>query len=236
MTNYQTFGEKKEVLLILPGWGRSMAEWLPVAKSLSDKYKVIVLDLPGFGATALPKENAGVFEYAEFVSRFLAKLRIGKCIILGHSFGGRPAIILASQGKLVEKLVLVDSGGVEGKSWYAMTMRILRLLFSPVLAVLPSLARNRISSLVGSEDYKNSGQMRKIFVRIVNQDLRHLLPKIDVPTFIIWGDKDQVLPVSQAKIFKNGINDSKIRIVWGAGHDPHLQKPEQFIAILKDIL
>ncbi|MGA2967652.1 MAG: alpha/beta hydrolase, partial [Candidatus Levyibacteriota bacterium] len=114
--------------------------------------------------------------------------------------------------------------------------RVIKLIFSPILVLLPRSPKNKISNLIGSEDYKSSGEMRKIFIRIVNQDLRALLSRIAVPTYIIWGDKDNVLPVSQTKIFKQEIKDSKVRIVWGAGHNPHLEKPKQFIAILKDIL
>jgi pimeloyl-ACP methyl ester carboxylesterase len=236
LTNYQVFGDAKETLLILPGWRRSISEWTPVAKSLSSRYKVIILDLPGFSATAMPKETFGVFEYADFVRKFLSKLKIDKRIILGHSFGGRLGIVLASDGAIVDKLILVDSAGIEKKSLYARLMRILKAIFSPIFIVLPSSVKNKISNIIGSQDYKTAGEMRKIFVKIVNQDLESLLPKIKIPTFIIWGDKDNILPVSQTKIFKKKIRGSKIRIVWGAGHDPHIQKTEQLISILKDIL
>jgi len=76
----------------------------------------------------------------------------------------------------------------------------------------------------------------RFFVKTVNQNLRPLLSKIKVPAFIIWGDKDNQLSVSLTKTFKKEITNSKIRIVWGAGHDPHIQKTEQLISILKDIL
>jgi pimeloyl-ACP methyl ester carboxylesterase len=76
--------------------------------------------------------------------------------------------------------------------------------------------------------------MRKIFVKVVNQSLRAYLPKIKVPTFIIWGDRDSQLPVSETKIFKQEIKGAKVRIAWGAGHDPHIQKTEQLIAILRE--
>jgi pimeloyl-ACP methyl ester carboxylesterase len=236
LTNYQVFGDAKETFLILPGWRRSIEEWVPVAKSLSDKYKVILLDLPGFGLTALSKSTFGVFEYADFVRQFLDKLKIDKCVLLGHSFGGRLGIVLASKGRIVDKLILVDSAGIENKSLYARLIRVLKLIFSPIFTILPTSIKNKISRAIGSQDYKTSGEMHKIFVRVVDQDLRTLLPKIKIPTFIIWGDKDNVLPVSQAKIFKKEIEGSKVRIVWGAGHDPHLQKTEQFVSILKDIL
>jgi pimeloyl-ACP methyl ester carboxylesterase len=235
LTNYQVFGDG-EALLILPGWRRPIGEWIPIAKSLSNKYKVVLLDLPGFGTTALPETAFGVFEYVDFVKKFLDKLKIEKCIILGHSFGGRLAIVLASEEKIVSKLILVDSAGIENKSLYAKLMRILRIIFSPVLRILPLSIKDKISNFIGSGDYKTAGNMRKIFVKVVNQDLRSFLPKIKIPTFIIWGDKDKTQPVSQTKIFKQGIKDSKVRIVWGAAHDPHLQKTEQLMAILKDVL
>ena len=237
LTNYQVLGDGKETLLILPGWRRSINEWTPVAKSLSSKYKVILLDLPGFGgATAFPQGTFGVFEYTDFVKKFLAKLKIEKCTILGHSFGGRIAIVLASEEKIAERLILVDSAGIENKSLYAKLMHVLNVISRPIFMVLPISFKNKIGDLMGSQDYKTAGEIRRIFVKVVNQDLRTFLPKISVPTFIVWGDKDRSLPVSQAKIFKQKIKGSKVRIVWGAGHDPHIEKAEQLVAILNDIL
>ena len=115
-------------------------------------------------------------------------------------------------------------------------MRFLKIIFRPVFLLLPIFIKHRIGNLIGSADYKTSGELRKIFVKTVNQDLRALLPKIAARTVIIWGDKDRSLPVSQTKIFKKEIKDSKVRIVWGAGHNPHLEKTEQFLSILKEIL
>lgn len=236
LTNYQIFGEGKQTLLILPGWRRSIEEWILVAKSFERKYKVILLDLPGFGITTMPKSTFGVFEYADFVKQFLAKLRIDKCIVLGHSFGGRIAIILAAESDIVEKLILVDSAGIENKSPYAKVAQLLKIILAPVFFILPSSSKSRIANLIGSQDYKASGELRKIFVKTVNQNLKSLLSKIKIPTFIIWGDRDNQLPVSETKIFKQAIKDAKVRIIWGAGHDPHLQKPEQFLTVLKEIL
>lgn len=237
LTNYQILGESRETLLILPGWRRSIDEWIPVAKSLSEKYRVILLDLPGFnGSTSFPKEIFGVFEYADFVKKFLEKLKIQKCTILGHSMGGRLGIILAVEGDIVNKLILVDSSGIERKSLYVKIMHILKIIFLPILMLMPNFIKNKIRNLIGSEDYKTAGEMQRTLVKVVNQNLESFLPKIKIPTFIIWGDQDKVLPVYQTKIFKKEIKDSKVRIVWGAGHDPHLQKSEQFLKILKEIL
>jgi pimeloyl-ACP methyl ester carboxylesterase len=237
LTNYQIFGDGKETLLILPGWKRSINEWMPVAQNLSQKYKVILLDLPGFsGQTAFPKKIFGVFEYADFVKQFLAKIKVDKCILLGHSMGGRIGIVLASENKIVKKLLLVDSSGIERKNLYTKIMHVLKIISLPILMQLPLFIKDKIRNLIGSEDYKSAGEMRKTLVKVVNQNLESILPKIKVPAFIIWGDRDATLPVSQTKIFKKEIIGSKVRIVWGAGHNPHLEKTEQFLSILKEIL
>ena len=232
LTSYQIFGDKNKTIVILPGWKRSVNEWIPIARSLSTEFKVVLLDLPGFSQMVRPKESFGVFEYAEFVKRFLQKVEIEKVILVGHSFGGRLALILASETSLVEKLILVDSAGIEKKGLSANVISKL----VPIAKILPISIQNRIKNLVGSVDYKEAGEMRDIFVKIVNQDLSHLFKKIQIPTFIIWGERDNVVPVAFAKKFKEKIKGSRLRIVWGAGHEPHLQKPEQFQEILEDVL
>lgn len=232
LTNYQVFGDKKNTILILPGWKRSINEWIPTAKILSTEFRVVLLDLPGFSQMIRPKESFGVFDYAQFVKDFLLKLEIDKTTLIGHSFGGRLGVILAAETTLIEKLILVDSGGIEKKS----LLINLSHFIIPFAKLLPSSIQNKIKKFIGSADYKEAGEMRDIFVKIVNQDLTHLFEKIKIPTFIIWGEKDNILPLSQSKIFKGKIKNSKLRVVWGAGHDPHLQKPEQFTSILEDIL
>src|ERR1035437_2686360 len=150
LTNYQVFGNGKKVLLVLPGWKRSASEWAVVSKNFADMYKVILLDLPGFGVSALPKSTFDVYEYADFVKKFLEKLKIEKCTILGHSFGGRLGIVLAAEDKIVDKLILVDSGGIEQKSFYTKLIGILRIIASPFFVILPVSVKARISGAIRS--------------------------------------------------------------------------------------
>lgn len=233
LVNYEVLGESEKTLLILHGWGRSINEWIPTAMDLSSDFKVILLDLPGFGITNRPKESFEIFDYAEFVKDFLLKLEIDKCILIGHSFGGRIGLILSvSPDKLVEKLILVDSGGIEKNK---LSVKLIRLII-PARRLFPNFIQKKIKKVIGSSDYNSSGEMRDIFIKVVNQDLSFLFKKIKIPTLIIWGEKDKVLNVDIAKEFKAGIVNSKTRIVWGAGHDPHLQKSDQFVEILKDEL
>lgn len=233
VTNYQIVEGKtsKEPLLILHGWQRTLTEWLPFAEGISEKYKVVLLDLPGFGLTPKPEKDLDTYDYAEFVKEFLRKLKVEKCTILGHSFGGRVAVFLAAQTSLVSKLILVDSAGLREK--LSFSARIKQATIKLASRLLPPATANALKNKLGSDDYRSAGAMRKTFVKIVNQDLTDLLPKIKVPTLIVWGSEDSVLNVNQTKTFKRLIPKAKVRVVWGAGHNPHLEKPEAFLEIVK---
>src|SRR5581483_11907029 len=108
LANYEIKGEKnKNSILILHGWKRSLNDWQEVAKTLSSKNKVIILDLPGMGASSKPNTPFNTYDYADFVDKFIAKLQLKNVTLVGHSFGGRTAIIQASKNKAISKLVLV---------------------------------------------------------------------------------------------------------------------------------
>jgi len=238
LTNYEVFGPKnKNCLLILHGWLRSIDEWIPVAKKLSYKFRVILLDLPGFGLSVKPKRSFNIREYSRFVESFLKKFQVDRCVLMGHSFGGRIGILLASEDSLISKLVLVDSAGIERKSLKTrIEISIARLVSKYLLKHLPKKYAYKMRSFFGSADYNEAGYMRDIFKKVVREDLTKHFSKIKSPTYILWGDKDPVLNVSQTKIFKNEIPNSTVRVVWGAGHNPHIEKPNEFMAIIEEIL
>jgi len=238
LTNYESYEntEVKDCLVILPGWMNTSATWNPIAQKLNKKYKVVVLDFPGFGKTPKPSDNFDTYSYASFVQAFLKKLGISKAIVLGHSFGGRVATILAATTSLVEKLILLDSAGIENLRWdKKIKVRIVHTL-SPLKKILPKKLTYKIGGLLGSPGYKQAGEMRKIFTQVVSQDLIHLLPKIKVPTLILWGDRDKVLNPKLTKVYRRLIPNSQVRIVWGAGHHPHEDKPNKFLEILNQWL
>lgn len=228
LSNYEIFGEKNKLdLVILHGWGATSREWRRVAMELAKKYRVVVPDLPGFGGTTVPSVAWGVHEYAEWVEGLLEKVGIKKCVVLGHSFGGRLGIILASRNqRLVTRLILVDAAGIEWKSVKAHVFALL----SPWVRWVPQ----KIKNVFGSVDYKNAGEMRQIFVRVVNEDLKYLFDAVQCSTLVVWGEKDMVLPVTQAKLIQRGIKGSILRIVWGANHWPHLTHPQEFMDILRE--
>jgi pimeloyl-ACP methyl ester carboxylesterase len=235
LTNYQAFGQGKETILILHGWQRSLEDWLPIAKQLASNHRVIVLDLPGMGATPASGHVQDTYDYAKFITSFMDKLELSSVILIGHSFGGRLGIILAAQTDRVSKLILVDSAGIEQKSlmvkakiwWYRHLLKPLKKLVPLGLVVI--MGRG-----AGSRDYQQSAGLRPVLTRVVNQDLRYLLPQISIPTSIIWGERDQALPIWHAKLMRSLIPNSTLRIVWGAGHLPYLDQARQFTTILRE--
>ena len=233
LTHYQIVGNKRSVLIILPGWMRTTAEWLPVAKKLSIEYTVILLDLPGFGKTQKPETTYSIYDYADFVEHFLNKLEVKPVTLLGHSFGGRIGIIISAKMKLVTELLLIDAAGVEKRTIIA-KMKI--QFFKLAKIFLPKQVVTQLRNKLGSRDYKTAGEMRDIFIKVINEDLSYLLSKISVPTLLIWGNNDGEVPEWKIKLMKKLISNAKLRVVWGAAHSPHLEKPTEFMEILYDYL
>lgn len=235
LVNYEQFGGGTQNLVILHGWGHSIAPWRTTALHCSKIYKVTILDFPGFGSSEEPEKVWDTFDYAEFTKEFLEKLSIKKPIIIGHSFGGRIGTILASKyPDLVSQLILVDAGGIEIKT---LKIKIRVWFYKFFIKPIRKTFSDRIKGFFGSSEYRNaSGTMRQVFVKVVNQDLRYLFSSIKIPVTVVWGSNDQVLPVEYVKIYKKLIPQSVIRIIWGADHSPNISKPQDFLNALDDIL
>jgi pimeloyl-ACP methyl ester carboxylesterase len=236
LTSYERVGTGKKTLLILHGWQRSLQEWLPVAHNFAEEYTIILLDLPGFGNTPHPDSTFSIYDYATFVEHFLEKLGMKHVTLVGHSFGGRIGIVLAAKHNILEKLILVDSAAVEKKSLFIQTRIVLnKLAVLPFKLLFPSSVE-KLKNRFGSDDYQAADNMRDIFIKTVNEDLSPLLKKIDVPTFVIWGEKDTIRPITEGKFIKKNIPGAKLRVVWGAGHSPYLEKRKDFIEIVQEML
>lgn len=233
LTHYESIGQKPKKLLILPGWMHTTNEWLTVAKQLSEQYTVILLDLPGFGKTEMPKTVYSIKDYSEFVLLFLQKMAIDTTTLMGHSFGGRISIIIAANTDIVERLVLVDAAGIEKRTTIA---KLKISLFKCIKVFLPKKYIDKLRNQIGSRDYKSAGKMRDIFVKIINEDLTYLLPKIAVPTLLVWGNNDTEVEHWKIKLMKKLIPHSQLKVVWSAAHSPHVEKPDVFMVIIKDFL
>jgi len=241
-THCTVWGEGRPVVL-LHGWGTSGDSLAGVAKALEDRFRVYVIDLPGFGWTPPPPEAWGTRDYASHVEAFMDRAGIPSAGILGHSFGGRIALALAAQSPhRVRRLVLVASAGIRARWGIGYTLKVAagqlgKQLFSlPVWGRLGDRIVSAVSERVGSRDYRNAGRMRPILVRVVNEDLRSILFSICAPTLIIWGDGDREIPRSSMEIMAEGIQGSRLEIIEGTGHFPFVDKPDTFGRLVRDFL
>ncbi len=241
--NYIEEGKGKDVL-VLHGWGASIGTVLPIVNLLKAKFKVYALDLPGFGESQLPKEVFDSADYARIVKKFIDMMGIERLILIGHSFGGKLSILLANKyPSMVEKMVLINSAGLipkRGIDYYlkVYTFKILKFIYKSLFFwVEDENKMERLYKKFGSKDYQAAeGIMRKILVKVVNEDLRPMLKNIGVPTLLIWGDQDRATPLYMGKIMEKEIPDSGLVVLEGTGHYSYLDDFNKFAIILNTFL
>ncbi|MBU1070935.1 alpha/beta hydrolase [Patescibacteria group bacterium] len=221
LTQYQILNlNKPKTLLILHGWSQSGSDWQTIANLLPKTHQIILLDLPGFGGTEHLPNNPSIPEYTQFVFEFIKKLSLKKPAILGHSFGGQIAINLtAKYPTLLSQLILLSPAGIRNKVKTYKKFKIIK-------KILPKSIIQLILKQLTSTDYYNASPKHKqILKQIVIQDLTNKLNKITTPTTIIWGSEDKEIPYS-GKTMANLIPNSKLIVLYGQDHNPHLNKPQ----------
>ena len=224
LINYEVSGVGPP-LIFLHGWGSDLKTFDKLTAQLNEDFTIYQIDLPGFGLSEI-KEAYSVSDYAEIINKFCLKLKITNPIIVGHSFGGRIAIIYASKYKL-KKLVLVASPGIKERfnliKWFK--IKIYKLS-----------KKINLKLNMGSTDYKNASNVLKdVLVKAVNYDLGDDLSKINCETLLIYGKKDRSVPLYIGKKINNKIKNSGI-VVMDTGHFPYIERFRAFLVILKSFI
>lgn len=239
---WPTYNTGNPCILFLHGWQLSGEVWLPIVRYLFDRdYNIYAIDLPGFGRSEMPPADYNLGDYADLVLAFIKKMKMKNIIVVGHSFGGRVAIKLASETpQLFQKLVLADSAGLANKwaPWIRLKI-FLAKIFRPAFR-LPfiRMARIRVYEMIGAGDYITvADEMKQVFVNVINENLTPLLTKLKgIPTLIIWGEKDKETPVSMALKFRQLIPNSELVILKGAGHLSFFDQPLFFSHALGEFI
>lgn len=240
---YTVEGEGSPVIL-MHGWGCNHSTVQSIARIASSHHKVYNVDFPGFGQSTEPiDENPwGVEEYTQIIEFLAHKEGIENPILIGHSFGGRVAIVFASRNK-INKVVLVDSAGVKPHRPLKYYIKVYSFKASKFLSRL-FLGKKRAAKYIesrrskaGSADYASASMtMRRILSKVVNEDLCHLMPSITAPTLLIWGEKDTATPLSDAKKMEKVIPDAGLVSFVNAGHYSFLDQPQRFSAVLNNFI
>ena len=245
-------GNDRHVLFI-HGLGSSADRWLGIPDVLSTNFHTIALDLPGFGKSDKPATMEYTIEnFRETIVDFINELAIndGKTSIVGHSLGGYIAAEVTIENKnLVERLVLIDSSGMLKKltpllEEYLMatidpTKEKVRKVFEQMVAVPTRIPSKLVEGFIARINLTNAKYAFKS--NLENSDntqigLGRLKLIGNIPTLILWGSEDKVIPLEHSKLFNESISKSHIEIISDAGHAPFAEKPDKVCEILRNFL
>lgn len=232
-------------LVLLHGAASSLHTWEAWAQELSKDYRVIRLDLPGFGLTGPNStKDYSMAWNVRFLATFLDKLNVPACYLAGNSYGGRIAweFTYANPAR-VKKLILVDAGGYPVQGRKILAMRLARM---PVIGWIAGHATPRffvamtIRQMYGDSRRVTDAVIDRyydlilaagnretfgILMRAGAQDPSAKLQALEVPTLILWGSEDRVIPVPFAERFHRDIRHSQLIVYQGAGHVPMEEIP-----------
>ncbi|MDH7476259.1 MAG: alpha/beta hydrolase [Microgenomates group bacterium] len=206
-------------IVFVHGWGGTIESLKPLANLLAENFQSIVIELPGFGQSDPPDKDWGVEEYAQLVREIIQKLKLNQIIYFGHSFGGGLGIFLAAQQpSIIEKLILCNSSFKREvrrsrlAKFFRSTPRQIKLLIYKIF--------------FPSSDLAKFPHLENNFRKIVVTDLTKYLPKIKSPTFILWGENDEITPLGLAYELKEKIRQSRLKIFSKEKHNLPLKSPQ----------
>lgn len=226
---YQVAGEGRPVVLV-HGLSGSTQWWAKNVDALAEHFCVYTIDLIGFG------ENRGkhpfiLDEASRLIVRWMEHLGIERTHLIGHSMGGFIAADLAADAPdRVERLVLVDAAGLPFNPNYTIHARGL----ARAVRYLP---RDFVPVLMRDALRAGPKTMTSAIRQILRSDLRHKLTQIHLPTLVIWGEYDTLIPVEVGRELSKALSDVEFVVLPGAGHNPMWDRALAFNqAVLKFLL
>ena len=253
-----------QTILLIHGLAGSSKTWDAVIEPLSADYDVIAPDLLGHGESAKPRGDYSLGAFASGLRDFLTVLDVATVTVVGHSFGGGVAMQLAYQHPhLIDRLVLVGSGGLGREvspllrmlalpgAEYLMPLGIPKVVVDASTEVGKFLGRRNIrserlgefwrayASLAGAENRRAFVKTMRGVIEPGGQTVSatdRLYLAARVPMMIVWGDSDGVIPVEHGRNAHELIENSRLEILEGVGHFPHVEDPERFADVVCDFM
>jgi len=236
----ECYGTGPVQVVWLHGWGRKSEDFARAASALAEKgVTSVALDLPGFGASPPPVVAGGARHYSELVLPALAEISVEPLVVVGHSFGGTVATVLASNHpELVRGLVLSGAPLLRAiaKRRSPWRYRLVRALNAKGL-----VSDRRIEAArqkYGSRDYRSaSGVMREVLVTSVNESYEAELANLSVPVTMVWGENDHDVPVEVARLaaaLLTGVHD--LLVLDDVGHLVPLEAPKALVNAVEGML
>ncbi len=240
------------VVVLLHGFGADKDNWNRFSAQLNDKYHIIIPDLSGHGESISSKKlGYTITHHAKMLHEFLKAKNINKIDLVGNSMGGAIAIMYNNNYKNVNSLTLIDSlGMIKTKS--KLSLLIEKSGKNPFLNVCTEEAFNTLlhigmekppyipsifMDLLISKKCARADIENIMYIELLSDaDLSNIVKKIKIPTLIIWGKKDSVLHVDNAKLFSETIKGSQLFVLDGLGHVPFLEDSQKTAEIFKTFI
>lgn len=218
--NYEFNKVGNNLLIFLPGWEANISLMKPLAKRLVGDFSFLFIDFPPFGKSSEPSEPWILDDYVNLVQEIIEKTKVennfSSISLIGHSFGGRVSLKLATKIK-VDRLILLASAGLKPRFSLKTQLKIVKY------KILKKFNPSKASKL-GSSDYKKlTPVMKKTFVNIVNENLSKDCKNINSKTLIIFGSKDCQTPLYMGKKLKKLIENSELIIIKNSDHFAYLK-------------
>lgn len=261
-TRFWTVGDPGKTVILLHGLGDSLETWIHNIGAIAEHHRVYAIDLVGYGRSDKPSAAYSGKYFAQFVNAFLETQGIRRCTLVGNSMGGGVGLRFAIQfPSKVEKLVLEDSVGFGGEisiflrlatlpfvgellfrpSRKVVTQILNRCVYDPTritedlvervyqMLALPGARKAILSTLRTSCNFYGTRReaLRPIFDNLVS---------LTVPTLILWGREDRVLPLAHARVAERKIPNAQLHILDACGHATHLECPEAFNSVVLEFL
>jgi pimeloyl-ACP methyl ester carboxylesterase len=246
-------------LLLVHGLSGCWQNWLENIPHFARTHRVIAVDLPGFGASPMPREPISIAGYARFLEGVCDALSISAAAVVGNSMGGHIASELAiASPQRVERLMLVSAAGISAEHAQRDAVmtggRVLAAIMTRAAARNAEMARragtrrialsfvarhpDRLSAPLAHELMQGAGKpgFLPALEAVLTHRISERLPQIACPTFVVWGEDDHVIPVGDAKHFDRLIPDVRVEVWPDTGHVAMLERPERFNALLESFL
>lgn len=257
-------GGEGSAILLIHGMAGSSRTWKDVTEILVVNHTVIAPDLLGHGESAKPMGDYSLGAFASGLRDLLGLIGVERCTVVGQSLGGGVAMQLAYQHpELVERLVLVGSGGLGREvNWMLrlLTLPGAELLMPVIFPRFVADKGNDMNRLLHRRGIRapHLGEMWRAYASLSGAQnrgafLRTLRAVVDpggqtvsamdriylaarMPTMIVWGDQDPIIPIEHAYAAHERIEGSRLEVMEGCGHFPHVEEPARFAALLEDFI
>jgi abhydrolase domain-containing protein 6 len=250
---YQGGPASGEALILLHGFAADKDNWLRFSRHLTQDYRVIAVDLPGFGESDLPPGSYDVGTQAERLANILDALGIRQAHVLGNSMGGHIAALFAARyPDRVHSLALFGNAGIDAPRQSELYQRLRQDGANPLVVrkiedfqallefvfVEPPYLPESLKTHLAERAMANAAHYDRVFEQLVNRyiPLEHELPKISAPTLILWGKQDRVLDVSSIEVMQPLLRKPSVVIMDNVGHAPMLERPEESALLYRRFL